>query len=437
MRNLLCSFIAILAAAVASGADFAVKVAASRESAIFLEGEKVAFSAEVTCKNAPTSMPLTVTAMVPGQLEEHVISGAFTGADGRYSASLEVSTPGWVYITVSATNSKGRVVAKGSAGAMYRPDDIRPALPVPADFKAFWDKEIEELGKVPINPRLTPFEIPEKESCGGKIRGYEFALDCTGPYPATGFVALPVDAKPKSLPIIVGYQGASGIRAWKPWYYADVAISLSASKYGLPNTLTDSEYAAMGFPSDIVYKLAADPALTREENFFKWMILRDLRIQQFAKTFPEWNGKVMLVNGESLGGAQALICGALDPDVTFISACVPALSDHNAFRAGRRNGWPHIWKVGADGKPAGETEAAQFEAARYFDTANFCSLIATNKEVTVGVGFLDIVCPPDGVYAAFNSVPAGTVKRMSPRPLAGHGAGNAYGGVRIREILGK
>lgn len=437
MKTLLSSSFLFAAVLSVTAADFAVKVSVSREEAIYLKDEKVEFSVSTTYKEAPTSMPLVVSAQIPGNLKPHVIPAAQTDASGKYAASLDIQTPGWVLITVSATNTKGRVVAKGTAGAMYRPDDVLPALPPPDDFKAFWDAEIEKLNKLPINPKLTPVELTEKESCGGKIKGFEFSLDCTGPYPATGYVALPVDAKTNSLPIIVAYQGASGIRAWKPWYYGEVAISLTASKYGLPNTLTDEEYKKMGFPADIIYTLAADPKLTREDNFFKWMIVRDLRIQQFAKTFPEWNGKVMIANGESLGGAQSLICGALDPDVTFISACVPALSDHNAYKAGRRNGWPHLWKLDDSGNPADETAARQFEAGRYFDTANFCTLITTNKEVTVGVGYLDSTCPPDGVYAGFNAIPAGVIKRMSPRPLEGHGAGNLFGGVRIAEILGK
>ena len=81
--------------------------------------------------------------------------------------------------------------------------------------------------------------------------------------------------------------------------------------------------------------------------------------------------------------------------------------------------------------------AAKFETARYFDTANFATLIGPSKEVTVGTGFIDTTCPPDGVYAAFNAIPSNVVKRLSPKPLLGHGAGNEYGGVRIQEILGK
>ena len=415
---------------------FEVKVTNEREDGLYNKGEKVPFTVSVTYDGAPTSMPVRIEAKVPGKAGEKT-PDIKTGADGKASVVFEPELPGWVYVLASAVNEKNRVVAKGQAGVIYRADDIRPGLPCPDDFKAYWEAEIAKLDKVPFNAKLVPCELTEKESCGGKIKGFEFTLDCVGPYPATGFIGMPVDAKPKSLPIIVAYQGATGVRAWKPWYYAEVAISLTASKFGLPNQLTDAEYKEMGYDANSIYPLAKEPLFKRDDNVFKWMILRDFRIQQYAKSLPEWNGKVFIVNGESLGGAQSLICGALDPDVTFISACVPALCDHNAYAAGRANGWPHMWAMDEKGGPANDEVRPVFEAARYVDAANFTTLISTNKEVTVGVGHIDTTCPPDGVYAAFNVIPAGTVKRMSPRPLEGHGAGNVYGGQRIFEILGK
>jgi cephalosporin-C deacetylase-like acetyl esterase len=434
--------VAIFTAAVSIGsAVFAaapvVSVKCPRESAVFADGEKVEFVVSTVCDGVPTSLPVQVTARYPEANAKADVKSVRTAADGTAKVSYSPKLPGWVYVQVSVTNAKGKVASKASVGAIYRPDDIRPAMPPPDDFKAFWDAAIAELDKVPIRAKLEPVELTDKESNGGKIKGFEFSIDCVGPYPATGFLAMPVDAKPKSLPIIVAYQGASGVRAWKSWHYGDVAISLTASKFGLPNRLTDKEYAEMGYDGSVIYKLAKDPAATRDDNVFKWMILRDLRVQQYAKTLPEWNGKVMLVNGESLGGAQSLICGALDPDVTFISACVPALCDHNAWRASRRNGWPNLFGTNEDGSPATPEAAAKLEAARYFDTANFTTLITPSKEVTVGTGYIDTTCPPDGVYAAFSAIPSNVVKRLSPRPLQGHGAGNEYGGVRIAEILGK
>ena len=427
----------VLAGAAVFAAPPVVSVKCQRESAVFADGEKVEFVVSAAYDGAPTSLPVQVSARYPGGNGKAESTSVLTAADGTAKVSYSPKLPGWVYVQVSVTNAKGKATSKASAGAIYRPDDIRPAMPPPDDFKAFWDAAIAELDKVPIKAKLIPVELTEKENPGEKVKSFEFSIDCAGPFPATGFLSMPVDAKPKSLPIIVAYQGATGVRAWKSWHYGDVAISLTASKFGLPNQLTDKEYAAMGYNANAIYTMARDPAATRDDNVFKWMILRDLRVQQYAKTFPEWNGKVMIVNGESLGGAQSLICGALDPDVTFISACVPALCDHNAWRVSRRNGWPNLFGTNEDGSPATPKAAAMLEVARYFDTANFATLLTPDKEVTIGTGFIDTTCPPDGVYAAFNAIPPNVVKRLSPRPLQGHGAGNEYGGVRIREILGK
>ncbi len=438
MRCILSISPLLLAATLLSAAppSPSLRLSCVREDALFGAGEDVTFDIEAFFGGAPTSIPVRVAASWPGCTGLVEVAEVRTGNDGGARVSYSPKAPGWVYVEATPAVA-GRQPVKVRAGAIYRPTDIRPALPPPDDFRAFWDAALADLAKVPIKAKLTPVEMTEKESAGGKIKGFEFSVDCAGPYPATGFLAMPVDAKPKSLPIIVAYQGASGVRAWKPWHYGDVAISLTASKFGLPNQLTDKEYAEMGYNAGAIYAMAKDPALTRDDNVFKWMILRDLRVQQYAKTLPEWNGKVMIVNGESLGGAQSLICGALDPDVTFISACVPALCDHNAWRAGRRNGWPNIFSADAFGRPADDLAKSRFEDARYFDTANFATLIGPSKEVTVGTGFLDTTCPPDGVYAAFNAIPSNVVKRLSPRPLAGHGAGNLHGGVRIGEILGK
>ena len=67
----------------------------------------------------------------------------------------------------------------------------------------------------------------------------------------------------------------------------------------------------------------------------------------------------------------------------------------------------------------------------------FCTLYTPNKEVSIGTGFVDTTCPPDGIYAAFNNIPKGVKKTIWTDPLGGHGAGNAHGGKRMMEIFGK
>lgn len=353
--------------------------------------------------------------------------------DGNGEATLSVETPsrgGWVL--VRAELGRGRALA----GAMYDVDGIKASQPPPGDFRQFWEKQIEELNRVPFTNGVKLVEQKVNAKIEGRVRTWEFEIPCSGPRPATGYLSLPVNAKPKSLPIIVMFQGASGISAWRSDYYGDVAISLSASKFGLPNGLDYKEYEKRGLYASDVKDFETKGMENRDTAFFKWMIIRDLRIIQYAKSRPEWNGEVLIVNGESLGGGQSLATGALDPDVTFVCACVPALSDHNGRLVQRHNGWPHLWKPDANGdRPVSAQKVS--EAARYVDTMNFCTLFTLGKEVSIGTGFTDTTCPPDGVWAAYNSIPAGVKKHIWSDPPAGHGAGNAHGGQRLVEILGK
>ena len=408
----------------------------------YAKGEDVRFDFLATDDGKPLAdWDLELQIEKPGAALPETLA-AKTDAEGRYALTVPApAQPGWVLVnamTQKPANAKGRRQPGGRfvVGAMCDKDAIRPALPPPADFKAFWDAEIAKLAKVPMNPKLTSVALKENDPMKGLVDAWEFELGCVGPRPATGYLVKPKKAAPKSLPVFAFFQGASGKTVGVPSYYGDRAICVIANKFGIPNGLTQAEYEKPELKQEW-NAFSQRGKTSRDEIFFKWMILRDLRILEFAKSQPEWNGKVVMLNGESLGGGQSLAVGALDKDVTFVCACVPALSDHNGALAGRRNGWPKLWKPGADGQPQSDEDRKVSEAARYVDTANFCSLYTPGKEVTIGTGWVDTTCPPEGVLAAFNAIPAGVTKNLWFNPKGGHGAGNKHGGKRILEMLGK
>ena len=414
----------------------------SHADGVYAKGEDVSFEFLATADGKPLAdWDLELQIETPGAAlpETRTVK---TDSKGRYTLDVPApAQPGWVYVqatTKKEADAKGRRPAGGrfAVGAMCDRDAIRPALPPPADFKAFWDAEIAKLAKVPMNPKLKPVALKDKDPMTGLVDAWEFELGCVGPRPATGYLAKPKGAKPKSLPVFAFFQGASGRDVWIPSWYADRAICVIANKFGIPNGLTRAEYDAPELKREWS-EFSQRGKTSRDTIFFKWMILRDLRILEFAKSQPEWDGRVVMLNGTSLGGGQSIAVGALDKDVTFVCACVPALSDHNGALAGRRNGWPKLWKPGADGKPQTDDDRKASEAARYVDTTNFCTLYTPNKEVTIGTGWIDAVCPPEGVIAGYNAIPVGVRKNLWFNPKAGHNAGNKHGAQRIFEILGK
>ncbi len=359
--------------------------------------------------------------------------------DAKGEAWLEADAPtepGWVQVTVAIGK------AKAAAGAICGKDAIRPALPPPADFKAFWDAEIAAAAKCPMKATLK--EVEPQKHLKDKVRTWEFSVTCAGPRPATGYMSMPVNAKPKSLPLYVGFNGSGDVAAYRSDHYGEVAICIQVNKFGIPNNLGEPwDYAKTPwYESDI--KLYARRGMESPKTaFLKWMILRNLRAMEWGKSLPEWNGRDFLLNGESYGGGQVLIMGALDPDVKFVCSCVPALCDHNAARVGRQNGYgqdvtghSELWRPDADGKLA-EKDRVLAETARYFDAVNFCTLYTPDKEVSIGTGYCDTMCPPDGVISAYHAIPAGVKKYLWLNPPAGHDAGNWHGGRRLFDILGK
>jgi len=132
----------------------------------------------------------------------------------------------------------------------------------------------------------------------------------------------------------------------------------------------------------------------RETTYFLGMFLRMIRALEYLKQRPEWDGKTLIVCGHSQGGLQAIAAGGLDPQITLVAAGIPAMCEVG----GRVEAWPRYGWPDAEGK----VNTQRVNAMRYFDATNFARRI--QAEAIFSVGFIDVVCQPTTVYAAYNSV---------------------------------
>ncbi|MBV9612086.1 MAG: acetylxylan esterase, partial [Acidobacteriaceae bacterium] len=87
--------------------------------------------------------------------------------------------------------------------------------------------------------------------------------------------------------------------------------------------------------------------------------------------------------------------------ITAVLVCVPAGADTNGDLHGRKAGYPY-W-------PSDNPEA--MKTALYFDTVNFASRI--RAPVMAGMGFIDTVSPPAGIWTMLNQIPGS----KEPLPL--------------------
>ena len=180
-----------------------------------------------------------------------------------------------------------------------------------------------------------------------------------------------------------------------------------AGVYALP-TAPVTRRAAAGWLTlnvDSHDKLPSDPAGTvprgyqaigntdRETSYFLNMYLRDSRVLDYLMTRPDWDGKTIVLIGGSMGGQQSLALAGLRPEkISAVLVCVPAGADTNGDLHGRKAGYPN-WD---------STNPAIMKTALYFDTVNFASRITA--PVMAGLGFIDTISPPAGVWTALNQI---------------------------------
>ena len=108
-----------------------------------------------------------------------------------------------------------------------------------------------------------------------------------------------------------------------------------------------------------------------------------------------------------MGGQQGIVTAALNPDrITALLVNEPSGGDTNGELHGRSAAYPN-W-------PANDPKAMQ--AALYFDTVNFASLV--KAPTLISMGFIDTVVPPAGVWIALNQIPA--PKEVVPMVEANH-----------------
>jgi cephalosporin-C deacetylase-like acetyl esterase len=132
---------------------------------------------------------------------------------------------------------------------------------------------------------------------------------------------------------------------------------------------------------------------SKNDIYFKGMYLRLIRTLDFLTSQPEWDGKRILVIGESQGGGQALVAAGIDKRVSAVVATVPAMCDWGGTLVGRKGGWPQPFES------KGNMDKMQ-ATLPYFDAAHF--LKGSKAIILAEIGLIDVTCPSTSVYAAIN-----------------------------------
>jgi cephalosporin-C deacetylase-like acetyl esterase len=282
-----------------------------------------------------------------------------------------------------------------STGLVVDPEHFQPGTSRPKDFDKFWKAEKKALRALPTEIKNKPVnDIEPGYSCS------DIEINCTGPKPARGYFAKPEEAKPKSLPIVL-FVRAAGVKG--DWCQSKPKEALNYAKMGKGALAFDLNAHGMlnGQPQEYYDELEKGELKnyweigieSRDDYYFRGMYLRLIRTLDFLTSQPEWDGKRIIVIGESQGGGQSLAAAGLDNRVSAVVATVPAMCDFGGELVGRTGGWPQPFKMKGD-------KDKMLKTIPYFDAAHL--LKSSKATLVTEIGFIDTTCPSISIYAAIN-----------------------------------
>jgi len=413
----------LLGASVLAAQEYKFDIRADHPDGIYRSGEKMEFTAKLL-QDGKMPPDKKIHYIIYHNGKEVRRGDASAAEPVKFDTKLD--KPGYCMVTLVGKDAQGKVLLqkKGkreqamveSRGVIADPLNIRQGAPEPDDFDAFWDNERKKLKALPANVKVVP--IPNQKAG----RCFLTADVGQGFRPVNAILHRPANAKPKSLPIFIFVHGA-GVHfpgrhlGWHPPFPKKSvlkypALFLNLNAHGLPNDQPVSFYQNLS--RNELKNYPFQNSSDKNKYYMKGMILRLMRAIDVMTSFPEWDGKNIVVSGGSQGGAQALIAAGIDPRVSFIYADVPAMCDFGANLVGHYPGWPKPYRVNGKGvfmiaqdhnwENNKKGDASIVRNMGYFDAANFAKRI--HAEAHLRTGGWDGVCPPTSVFSAYNNIPS-------------------------------
>jgi cephalosporin-C deacetylase len=348
------------------------------DDCIYEPGQKVGWKVEAAENGSPLTYRLrknNFTTLEEGELDL---------SDGEDEIGITIDEPAMVFLEIIGSDEKKPL---DIAGAAVAPTQLKPSVPAPKDFDSFWKAKISELQAVPASPALEPGESSNPNVEYGLI-----TMDHVNGGHIHGQYAKPT--KPGKKPAMVIFQWASPpYPLQKEWIIGHAAqgwLTVNIMPHDVLPTEPQEYYDSL---PDEIKKYESIGNNDREKSHFLRMYLAAYRAVDYLANHPEWDGKTLVCMGTSMGGQQSLAVAGLHPKVTYVIANVPAGCDTNGPLHGRQSSYPNF--------PVNDPQVAK--TALYFDVVNFAPHIRATT--LIGMGFVDEVSAPAGIWTAFNLIP--------------------------------
>lgn len=300
--------------------------------------------------------------------------------------------------------------------------------PAPSDHDEYWERAIAEVDAIAPNAEFIPSEF--------KVPGVEcFDLYFTGTQGArihARHVRPSNQTKPS--PAILEFHGytmyASDWSEMLKW--AGIGFSFfSLDVRGQGGTSQD-----VGGAIGPTYSGHISRGMEGHEDllFYRQVYLDTLLLARIAASTPGVDGKRMGTIGYSQGGALALVCASLYPDIARCVSVYPYLSDYRRVWEMdlAKDAYQDLRDYIRRFDPRHERIDAIFEKLGYIDVQHLAHRI--QAEVLMGTGLMDTICPPSTQFAAYNRITS--PKRMAVYPDFGHEGLRGFGDIAFQFLAG-
>lgn len=304
----------------------------------------------------------------------------------------------------------------------------RSAQSDPHDFDSFWADTLAESRAFPLEVALAPVATGLRT-----VDTFDVTFAGFRGQPIRAWLRVPAGAS-GPLPTLVQYVGYGGGRGrvlenllWASAGFAHLLMDTrgQGSVWGDGST-PDPEGSGPQSPGFMTRGIDS-----RDTYYYRRVFTDAVRAVDAARSLELVDATRVAVLGGSQGGGIALAVAGLVPDLAAALPSVPFLCDFRRSTVITDN-LPYK-EIGTYLATHRDAVQRVHDTLAYFDGVNFAKRAAAPAWFSTGL--MDPVCPPSGVFAAFNNY-AGE-KYIRVWPYNGHEGGGAFDDEAALAVLGE
>jgi cephalosporin-C deacetylase-like acetyl esterase len=376
-----------------------IELIPDRQNALYRCGELAEFTARVTQQGKQVTDGKLELRLSREGIDASVARRVFDlGKDKTLKLSGTLTDAAFLYCQATLIRDADKSNPQSAwISVGYDVERIVPETAMPEDFKAFWEKIMDNVRQLPMDVKLEKIE----KLSSAKAAYYHFSVNTLNNERVYGFLGIP--SGPGPFPAIALYPGAG------PGYGTPVDLGLTSCgvitlvmnvhKYPVAESPDEAQQQLDNYITSHHVSNYFSAGISSRETFHFYTILPGFcRALDYICARSDWDGKTLVIEGSSQGGFLTLAISSLFADkVSFAISGVPSCDFNRSCQV--RN-----WPTGA--------------AREYYDAVNFARFIRC--PVQMNVALIDSACQPGSVFSAYNAI-LGKDKKIRIEPRDGHG----------------